>query len=142
MIRSALLLSAAALMAVPAFAQETLQPVAHQAQDEPESEARDPLADLLDDLDRRRERPAPAQDDPDGDEDDLFGLEEDEPADQPNPFGFDPEDEDEADQGDAPIETAPLDPHQDFDPLNAPLIDADSPEGAAAALGRPVELSS
>lgn len=149
MIRSALLLSVAALMAVPAFAQETLQPVAHQAQDEPEGEARDPLADLLDDLDRRRERPAPAQDvDADADEDDPFGLEddedafEDEPADQPNPFGFEPEDEIDAGEGDAPIETAPLDPDQDFDPLNAPLIDADSPEGAAAALGRPVELSS
>jgi hypothetical protein len=147
MIRSALLLSAAALMAAPAHgAQEMLQPVAHQVQDEPEGEARDPLADLLDDLDRRREHPAPARDDDaDAGEDDPFGLEEgedayeDEPADQPNPFGFDPDD---ADEGDAPIETAPLDPDQDFDPLTAPLIDAESPEGAAAALGRPVELSS
>jgi hypothetical protein len=149
MIRSALLLSAAALMAAPAFAaQEMLQPVAHEAQDAQEPQARDPLADLLDDLDSRRQRPAPAQEDePEAGEDDPFGLEEDEevfedePADQPNPFGFDPEDEDDVD-ADAPIETAPLDPDQDFDPLNTPQIDLDSPEGAAAALGRPVELSS
>lgn len=136
MIRTALILAPAAflgaiaLAAAPAWPQQDA-PSQPDDNRQDEDRARDPLSDLLDDIDRRRTSRERAGDQEETLEDDSF--EDDDFEDEPfeNPFGFEPE--------------ATPDPSQEVDPaidLIEPGELEDEEDAAPPAVGDRDELSS